>query len=199
MKLDVVIHGIHNVAELIRNTNVGGLQGAINSLEVTRTLRDGQARRTQMLDACRQVLGEIGKVVGQMKAHIAEMPSPETGFWTGWRGDGVKDAKKKWTAVHEDFAVIAEGVCRVVGAYSELGEFEAAREAFSRICAGLAAADLQGAGERARLLPYPKEGRAPEQVVESFLAGIPLAEERLQLLASGEVPELELDLKAEEI
>jgi len=200
VKLDTVIQGVDSLSEIIRNANVGSLQGAIDSLEVARRLRDEPTRRTQMLIACGQILGEIGTVIGQMKAHIADMPLPKTGFWTGWSGDGVEKAGKKWKAVHEDFAVIAEGLRRVIDAYCELGEFEAAQEAFSRICERLIAADLEAAGERARLLPYPKqqEGTAPELVFESFRAAIPLAKERLQLLASGAVPEIEFEFKAEE-
>ena len=199
VKLDVVIRGIDNLSELIRNTTTGGLQGAIDNLEVARRLSDDQERRTQMLRACGRIIEEIGSVAGQMKVNVAQMPTAETDFWTGWRGSGVDEAEKKWKAVHQDFAVIADGLRRSVSAYWELGEFGAAQQAFERIWNQLVSAGLQTAADRARLLPYPEEGDAPELVFENFLAAMPLAAERLRLLASGETPELEFTIEASEV
>jgi hypothetical protein len=134
-----------------------------------------------MLRACGQIFTETGKVVGQMKANITQMPSPETDFWTGWKGSGLEEAEQAYAAVRKDFAVIWEGLHQAVSTYFELGEFEAASDAFSRICARLVEADdLEAAADRARLLPYPKEGPGPEQVFQSFLAAVPVAEERLR-------------------
>jgi hypothetical protein len=134
-----------------------------------------------------------------MKAHIDQMPPEETGFWDGWDGDGFAEAEKASIAVHEDFAVIADGLRLVVATYFELGEIGAAMDAFSRICSRMVEAGLRTAADRARLLPYPKGGPGPEHVFETVLAEIPSAKRRLSLLAAGHIPELAFEFQPNEV
>jgi hypothetical protein len=199
VKLDEVVRGVGDLAKLVSKANQGGVQGAIDAVEVARSLRDDKERRTLMLVACGNLLTELGTLAGQMDAHIAQMPPVETGFWDAWDGDGLTQAGAAQTAVRQDFAVIADGLRLVVSAYFELGEFEAARDAFSRICARVVKAGIPTAADRSRLLPYPKGGPGPEHVFEAFLQAIPIAEGRLRLLAEGEIPELEFEFNGEQV
>jgi hypothetical protein len=144
-----------------------------------------------MLDACQEVLVQLGVIAGQMTAHVSQMPSEDGGFWVGWNGERITTAEKAYVHVRDDFAAFAAGLQRVVAAYLELGEFGSAAEAFTRVCAKIHAS-LQNAADRARLLPYRKEGGGPEQVFEAFLIGKPAAEARLCALAAGVRPALSL-------
>jgi hypothetical protein len=198
MKLNAIARNVENLDALVRNVNLGGLQGAINALEIARGLHDDEVRRTCMLLACGQLLGEIGKIAGQLKAHVVRMPVAETSFWSGWSDDGPAQAALAWKVVLQDMAVLGEGLRQIVGAHLDLGEVGAAESAFSRICAGEFRSDLQIAVDRARLLPYPKGGPGPEHVFEEFLCEIPIVAERLRILAAGQVPDLELAFEAEE-
>jgi hypothetical protein len=68
-----------------------------------------------------------------------------------------------------------------------------------RVCTRLLDADLQAAADRARLLPYLKDEPAPERTFDSFLAAIPVTQARIDLLASGRIPELEFDFDYKEM
>ena len=50
-KLDMVVTAVDNLTELVRTANRGGLQGAIDALEVARRLRGTNERRRQILAA----------------------------------------------------------------------------------------------------------------------------------------------------
>jgi hypothetical protein len=190
-KLGAVATTVENLAELMRVTNLGGLQGAIDGLEIARQLRDVDRRHRQMSDACQEIVVQLGVIAGQMAAHVKEMPSENTGFWTGWDGDRIATAEKAYARVRDDFAVLLEGLQRTVAAYLELGEFAAAAKAFSLVCNRIDASPRLAA-DRARLLPYPNEGERPERIFEDFLVGKPSAEARLQALAGGVRPALAL-------
>jgi hypothetical protein len=190
-KLDRVVTAVDNLSELVRLANQGVLQGAIHSLEVAQQINDKDQRRRQMLQACQEILVQLGLVAGQMAAHVNEMPSENTGFWTRWNGDRVAAAEKAYACVRDDFAVLLEGLQRTVAAYVELGEFAAAAKAFSLVCNRIDASPRLAA-DRARLLPYLNEGDRPERIFEDFLIGKPAAEARLQALAGGVRPALAL-------
>lgn len=190
-KLDAVVTAVDNLAELVRLANRGALQGSIHSLEVARQLNDTSHRRRQMLDACQEVLVQLGSVAGQMAAHVNQMPSEITGFWIGWNGDRIVTAEKVYARVRDDFAVLLEGLQRIVAAYAELGEFAAAAKAFSLVCAKIDASPRL-AVDRARLLPYQNASKSPERIFEDFLIGKPAAEARLDALAEGLRPALSL-------
>jgi hypothetical protein len=190
-KLDVVAKTVENLAELIRVANLGALQGAIDALEIARQLVNADRRREQMFDACQEIVVQLGVIAGQIAAHVKEMPSENTGFWTGWNQDRIPAAEKAYARVRDDFAVLLEGLQRTVAAYLELGEFAAAAKAFSLVCNRIDASPRLAA-DRARLLPYPNEGERPERIFEDFLVGKPTAEARLQALAGGVRPALAL-------
>jgi hypothetical protein len=190
-KLDIVATTVENLAELMRVANLGALQGAIDALQVARQLRDADRRRKQMLDACQEIVVQLGVIAGQMAAHVKEMPSENTGFWSGWNGDRIATAEKTYARVRDDFAVLLEGLQRAVAAYLEVGEFAAAAKVFSLVCNRIDASP-QLAADRARFLPYPNEGERPERIFEDFLVGKPTAEARLQALAGGVRPVLAL-------
>jgi hypothetical protein len=92
VKLDEVVRGVGDLAKLVAKANQGRVQGAIDAVEVARSLRDEKERRTLMLVACGNVLTELGTLAGQMDAHIAQMPPVETGFRDGWDGNGLTQA-----------------------------------------------------------------------------------------------------------
>jgi hypothetical protein len=190
-KLDMVVTAVDNLTELVRTANRGGLQGAIDALEVARRLRGTNERRRQILAACQQVLRELGAVAGQLTEAVKQMPSAAAGFWVGWDGDRVIKAEREYVRVRGDFAVVAEGLQRIVGAYLELGEFASAAEAFTRVSTKINAS-IRQAAETARLLPYSNGGKGPERIFEDFLKGKPIAEGRLQALAEGLRPALSL-------
>ena len=52
-----------------------------------------------MLDACNEVVVQLGVIAGQMAAHVKEMPSETTGFWNGWNGDRIAMAEKAYVRV----------------------------------------------------------------------------------------------------
>jgi hypothetical protein len=80
-ELEMVVTAVENLTDLVRTANRGGLQGAIDALEVARRLRDVGERRRQVLDACQQVLGELGSVIEQIRMEVTQMPSEDSGFW----------------------------------------------------------------------------------------------------------------------
>jgi hypothetical protein len=121
-KLDVVAKTVENLAELIRVANLGALQGAIDALEIARQLVNADRRREQMFDACQEIVVQLGVIAGQIAAHVKEMPSENTGFWTGWNQDRIPAAEKAYARVRDDFAVLLEGLQRTVAAYLELGQ-----------------------------------------------------------------------------
>jgi len=126
------------------------------------------------------------------------MPSEATGFWVGWDGDRAIKAEREYVRVRDDFAVIAEGLQLVVGAYLELGEFASGAEAFTRVSSKINPS-IRQAADRARLLPYSNRGKGPELVFEDFLIGKPIAEARLQALADGLRPALSLVVDRSEL
>ena len=93
-KLDVVAKTVENLAELIRVANLGAFQGAIDVLEIARQLVNADRRREQMFDACQEIVVQLGVIAGQIAAHVKEMPSENTGFWTGWNQDRIPAAEK---------------------------------------------------------------------------------------------------------
>jgi hypothetical protein len=186
-KLDVVATTVENLAELMRVANLGALQGVIDALQIARQLRDADRRRKQMLDACQEIVVQLGVIAGQMAAHVKAMPSENTGFWTGWDGDRIAMAETAYVRVCDDFAVLLEGLRRTVAAYVELGEFDAAVKAFSLVCNRIDASPRLAA-DRARLLPYSSEKKRPERIFEDFLIGKAAAEARLEILAGGVRP-----------
>ena len=190
-KLDVVAKTVENLAELIRVANLGAFQGAIDVLEIARQLVNADRRREQMFDACQEIVVQLGVIAGQIAAHVKEMPSENTGFWTGWNQDRIPVAEKAHARVRDDFAVLLEGLQRTVAAYLELGQFAAAAKAFSLVCNRIDASPRLAA-DRARLLPYSSEGERPERIFEDFLTGKAAAEARLQTLARGVRPALAL-------
>lgn len=190
-KLDVVAKTVENLAEVIRVANLGDLQGAIDALEIARQLVNADRRREQMFDACQEIVVQLGVIAGQIAAHVKEMPSENTGFWTGWNQDRIPAAEKAYARVRDDFAVLLEGLQRTVAAYLELGQFAAAAKAFCLVCNRIDASPRLAA-DRARLLPYSSEGERPERIFEDFLTGKAAAEARLQTLARGVRPALAL-------
>ena len=108
-KLDIFATTVENLTELMRVANLGALQGAIDALQIARQLRDADRRRKQMLDACQEIVVQLGVIAGQMAAHVKEMPSENTGFWTGWDGDRIATAEKAHARVRDDFAVLLGG------------------------------------------------------------------------------------------
>lgn len=198
-KLDRVVTSVDDLSRLVAQANQGSLQGAINALEANHRLRDPAERRMRMLGACGQVIEQIGKMSGQLGAHIQQMPLAETGFFDGWSSDWEVEAEQAYGLVRADFAVIVEGLRRVLAAYCDLGEFDSAHAAFTRVTRDLDAAGLALAEERARLLPYAKVGAAPEQVFAAFIAGWSQAEARLRGMAEGRIPELVSAFSREEI
>jgi hypothetical protein len=94
--------------------------------------------------------------------------------------------------------VVVEGLQRVVASYLELGEFTSGAAAFTRVYSRLNAS-IRLAAERARLLPYPREGNGPERVFEEFLISKPTAEARLDALAAGVRPVLTLEVDRAEL
>ncbi len=180
VKLDQIKNGVDNLTLLVAQANQGGLKGATTALEAAHQLSDAGERRIQMLTASGQVVLQLGTVIGQMGAHIQQMPAAETGFFDGWDGDWEEQAAKAHGRVRGDFAVIAEGMRCVLGAYWDLAEFKAAYVAFERISGQLDAAGLAKAVERARLLPYVKVSVAPEQIFAQFIAARPRIEETLR-------------------
>jgi hypothetical protein len=192
-KFDMVFTAVDNLNELVRAANRGGLQGAIDALEVARRLRDDGERRRQVLDVCQQVLGELGTVIEQIRTEVTQMPSEDSDFWVGWNADRIVEADKPYIHVRDDFAVVVEGLQRVVASYLELGEFASGATAFTRVSSRLDAS-IRQAAERARLLPYPREGNGPERVFEDFLISQPTAEARLDALAAGVRPVLTLEI-----
>lgn len=199
VKLDALTRGVENLASLMAQTTIGGLSGALTALEVAGKLTDDQERRHAVLVECGNVLKALGQVAGQMKAHILQMPSPDTDIWTGWNGTGLDNAQKAYALVREDFAIIGEALRHVVASYFQLGEFSAADIAFTKICSQITDAGIKVAAEHARLLPYPKKGPGPERPFESFIEWMPVVQARLRSLASGENPALEFDFYAEEL
>ncbi len=163
-ELDQIKKGVSDLANLIAQANQGGLRGAITALEVAHQIRDPGTRRNEILAASRDVLIQLGTVIGQLTAHIQQMPVAETGFFDGWSGGWEDEAEKAHEHVRGDFAVIAEGMRCVLAAYWDLSEFKAAHVAFRKIRADLDDAGLATASERARLLPYVTAGGAPEEV-----------------------------------
>lgn len=190
-KLDVVAKTVENLAEVIRVANLGDLQGAIDALEIARQLVNADRRREQMFDACQEIVVQLAVIAGQIAAHVKEMPSENTGFWTGWNQDRIPAAEKAYARVRDDFAVLLEGLQRTVAAYLELGQFAAAAKAFCLVCNRIDASPRLAA-DRARLLPYSSEGERPERIFEDFLTGKAAAEARLQTLARGVRPALAL-------
>lgn len=197
VKLDVLVNKVDNLAELVRLANRGALESAIHGLEVARQLNHKDQRQNQVLDACQLVFVQLGQVIGQMAAHVNQMPSADTGFWHGWR-DEVAEAEKAYALARSDFAVILDGLQRIVSAYLEVDQNAAAAKAFSLICGQLDAI-LRRAADRTRLLPYPSEGNGPEMVFQDFLLSRPTMEARLDALAAGIRPSLSVILSPSEL
>jgi hypothetical protein len=198
-ELDQIKRGVNDLAKLITQANRGGLTGAITALEVAHQLGDPGTRRDRILSESGHVLIQLGTVIGQLAAHIQEMPVAETGFFDGWDGDWKDKAEKAHERVRGDFAVIAEGMRCVVAAYWDLSEYKAAHVAFKKIRADLVDAGLAIASERARLLPYVGSGAAPEEVYARFIAASPQVEEKLRGIVEGTPPALELTFDLDEI
>jgi hypothetical protein len=187
-KLDILANKVDNLAELVRLANRGALEGAIHGLEVAQQLNHKDQRQQQILDACQHLFVQLGQVIGQMAAHVNQMPSADIGFWSGWK-DQVADAEKAYAVAGGDFAIVLDGLQRIVASYLEVGQNAAAARAFSLICGKLDAI-LRRAADRSRLLPYPADGDGPESAFQDFLLGRPTVEARLDALAAGVRPSL---------
>ncbi|MGH9351757.1 MAG: hypothetical protein ACRD2G_06320 [Terriglobia bacterium] len=196
-KLNTIVTTVDNLTELVRLVNLGALDGALHALQVARQLNDAKDRRRQMLAACQQMLVQLGSVAGQMGAHVNQMLPADTGFWIGWKKNRITIAEKAYALVRDDLVVLAEGLRQTVTAYAELGQFDAASEAFGRICDRIETSVRRGA-DCARLLPYSSP-TGPEEVFGDFLSGRPAAEARLEALANGIQPDLRIVFERSEI
>jgi hypothetical protein len=198
-RIEAAVRGIKDLDALLRRANQGAVQGAIDALTEMQALSNPEERRSKMLAACIQLRRELGMLAGQMKANIARMPKARTAFRDGFKGPGIEDARAAYDRVRDDFAVLGEGLRRLVVTYVDLGEYGAAQAAFTGVCERLSEADLQAAADRARLLPYRSEAGSPEGPFEAFLAGIPVVTARLQSLEDGQAPPVELSFMAAEL
>lgn len=198
-RIEVVVRGVRELDALMRLANQGAVQGAVDAVTEAGALSNSSERRAQTLTACIQLRRELGMIAGQMKANIVRMPHEKTSLRDGFRGSGIDDAKVAYDRVRADFAVLAEGLRRLVTAYIELGEHEAARMAFTGICERLGEADLRTAADRSRLLPYRAEEGGPERPFQAFLSGMPVVTARLRSLGDGQAPSIELDFTAAEL
>jgi hypothetical protein len=186
-KLNQIIEGIENLEQLVREANGGKLQGMINALESQRCLKVSSERRVQMLLACHGLEAEIGRMSGQLRSAISTMPEPADGFLQRLKSDGGKSAQKAWSQVHNDCAVIAKAIKPLIEAYQELDEHTSAHNAFTQISNSLVK-ELRIAENRARLLPFPSKGLAPETQLKRAIEGLEMTQENLELLAAGIIP-----------
>jgi len=188
-KLDGISESVDHIADLIKQSTVGELKGAIAALETALSLRDESSRKSQINVSCGNLMQALGKVSGQLKANIIKMEPAETDIFTGWFGNGIEKATRAWKNAKSDFQIITEGVSKVIEAYWSVDEFDAAYKAFNQICSFLNDADIKTAIDRSRLLPYKKD-EAPESPFEKFLENIPSISQKLLELAHGDDPEL---------
>lgn len=190
-KLDRIARDVADLDHKITAVNRGALRGALNALDVAGRLEDPGERRGETFAACREVVVQLGVVTGQLGAHIRRMPPAETGLWDGWDAGWLEEARGAYDRVRDDFAIIGEGLHRVVDAYWQHAEYASARTAVSRVCADLDVAGLDTAARRARLLPFDAAPGGPERVFRTFRLARPRLETRLRDMAAGAVPEVQ--------
>jgi hypothetical protein len=167
-KLDAILVGVENVARIVEESQRGRLIGALNALAAATALNDPTDRRREMLSATRDIVTELGAVSGQLKAHIAEMPKESTGLLDGIFGTGFDEAQVLFKKVAEDVSLLVESFKKLLLAYKDLGEYEAAKQALAGLIEQLNAAGLKDAIRKSRLLPVSKNVAVPEEFLRSF-------------------------------
>jgi hypothetical protein len=197
--LQAIRMAVADIKQLLANTTRGAVDGAVTALQEARDLHNPAERRHHMLDACRNLTVRIHALAGQLRANVAAMPDERTGFFDGFFGSGIEDAKGKYAEVELDIWTLKEGCAALLRGYAELGEMNAARTALSRVVQQIGLVTLDDAARKARLIPMPKEGLAPEDVPRRFKDAILDIEARLLTGNAIFVREVVMETKADEL
>lgn len=190
---------VRDINQLISNKTRGTANGAMSALRQARALSDPSERRQRMLSACSDLAVELHGLAGQLKAHARAMPDEKTGFFDGFFGSGLDDAKAKYAEVELDIAVLKEGSAALLRAYAELGEVGAVRTALLDIAREVGSASLNDACRKARLVPVNSTGIAPELILKSFNDAILAIEERVLAANAVKPLEISMDVAGEEL
>jgi hypothetical protein len=134
-----------------------------------------------------------------LRAHIAAMPKETTGLLDGFLGNSFDDADAAYEQVKYDFMLLIDGISALLRTYQDLDELVVAREAISRILDSIKQAGLPDAIRKARLLPFPAAGAAPELCLKSFLDAVNIMDRNLLLIDQSNRPLIAIDLKPEEL
>lgn len=197
--LNAIKMGVHDLSALISDSLRGEVYGTISAVRQAKALRDPTERRRETLGACRDLSTQLGKLSGQLKAHVNAMPEPKTGIFDGFLGSGLNEADAKWREVEQDLLLLRDGLTTLLGTYNEIGEPGAARQALSGILKALRSVDLPNAARKARLVRMPAASLAPEAVIRKIFHAAATIEQRF---LEHEVPLLlpvVLDIKPEEL
>lgn len=196
--LNTIKIGVRDLGSLMSNTARGEVSGAVSALRQAKALTDATEQRRETLGACRDVSVQLGKLVGQLKAHCSAMPEPKTGILDGFFGSGLDDADAKWREVEDDLFVLKDGLTNLLQTYSELGEPGAAREALDGILKGLRDANLTEAARKARLVRISAERVAPETIIKRLTQALSAIDQRLLSRQAPLLLPVVLDIKLEE-
>ncbi|WP_298355861.1 hypothetical protein [Rhodoblastus sp.] len=197
-KLDSIEASVQDIDRLIVDTQRSRLKGALNALAMARQFSDRGERRREMISAGQDIAREIGALSGQLRAHIATMPTETTGWFDGFFGNGFDDADAAFSEVKDDVGLLSHCVGALLQSYLELGEPAVANEAIRRIVDDLREAGLPDAIRKARLLPFPKDGEPAEQFLGSFFDAVKLMDTNLLESDRSRPAVIFMDIKPED-
>ena len=198
-KLETIQRGIDNIQNVIANTQRGKVKGSLDGLALAREFSLPAERRLKMIDACQDIVIELGGLVGQLHSHTESMPNETTGFFEGFFGSKQAEAGKAYQQVQADVDLLTVGVGQLLRAYEELGEPTVARTALAQVVGRLKEVRLSEAVRKARLLPYSRAGVSPEDRLAMFQEVFTLLQTRIVARRQDGYALLSVDVRPEEL
>ncbi len=199
VKLDALKVSIRNIARLMADTQRGRATGALDALALARSLANPAERRSSALSASQNLVIELGALIGQLRAHIVEMPKETTGWFDGVFGTGFEDATSAYEQVEDDIALLIKCIRELLLTYHDLNEPTVAKEAIRRICYDIKQAGLTDAIRKSRLLPFREGVAVPEVFLESFFDAVTAMDSNLLRYDQPERLFIAVNFKPEEL
>jgi len=203
MQLNRIEKGISRIINELNYDRMSEIYSGVRQYKQAMTMQDPE-RQLERIDKAITTLNDgIEKTIGSLKRQIEDAPEAEIGLFDNWFTNKSEIASEKFGLAEKLFRACLIGIQTLYECYVAINEPKTAVWTLKNHLKDINSGGIiELAAEKARLVPFIKGKRLPEEPWLSYLKNEPLFSDQIEecnCFANNEFDRIEIELKPNEL